>query len=239
MRQHRSALSRAIVVSVLGLVVLLLAALGATSEPGSLVERLDREPAEPPTIGFSPPPQDQEPFEPPLDLEDFDTEPIAPWLGDLLQWLGIIAGALLVVWFVIRVIQQVGPRLSRRAEVAAGTAVEVPEIAEREIVTQFDDAIVSLRSGASVDDAVVECWRRLERLAAEAGIERGATQTTEEFTLSMLAASGVDAGDLRNLAGLYRQAMFSTHHLTDEHRAQALDCLERLRAGLTGGKHAQ
>lgn len=220
-----------------GLVTLILATLGATSNIGPLAEPLPAEPVETPSIEFSQPPA-EEPAGPPLDPDDFNIDPIAPWLGDLLNWLGIIAAAGLALWFLVRVIQQVGPRLKRRAAPAAGTAIEVPEIDEREIITRFDEAIVSLREGASVDDVVVEAWRQLEALAARAGIERGPTQTTEEFTVRVLGGSGVAPDDLATLAGLYRRAMFSTHALTDAHRADALACLERMRACLEQDRHA-
>ncbi|MEO7587251.1 MAG: DUF4129 domain-containing protein, partial [Arachnia sp.] len=54
-----------------------------------------------------------------------------------------------------------------------------------------------------------------------------------EFTVAVLGHAVVDAAALDDLAELYRQALFSTHHLTDAHRDRALAALESLSAQLT------
>ena len=59
-----------------------------------------------------------------------------------------------------------------------------------------------------------------------AGVERRPWQTTAEFVLGVLDLVGADRGAVARLADLYREARFSDHPMTDEHRREALDALD-------------
>jgi hypothetical protein len=83
-------------------------------------------------------------------------------------------------------------------------------------------------------NAIVECWHRFERQAVRAGVERRAWQTTSEFVLRVLDLVGADGGAVARLADLYREARFSDHPMTDEHRAAALDALDAIHRSLGG-----
>lgn len=160
---------------------------------------------------------------------------IPEWLAQLAIAVGAAALAGLVIWFVVRVVRGArGPGL-RRATAASGTAVEAPVVDEEQVAESLEQTIVSLRSGMAVDDAVVQCWQRLEAIAADSGTTREPAQTSHEFTVAILGHGVVDDSALAELAALYRRAMFSTHVLTDTDRERAIDCLERIAAQLGAG----
>ena len=81
-------------------------------------------------------------------------------------------------------------------------------------------------------NAIVECWHRFELQAVRAGVDRRPWQTTAEFVLEVLDLVGADRGAVAGLAELYREARFSDHPMTDEHRSRALDDLDVIHASL-------
>lgn len=220
--------ARAVAVGSAVAATLVLAALAATSRWGPLMTVLPREPVvvEPlplPTVTSEPMPS----FNP----EDIPTgEPIVfpGWLAELLQAVAIAAVVGVVAWIIVSVLRSLRSPNLDKAAAAAGNAVEIPDIDEEEVQLSFADALSRLRSGIAVDDAVVECWRRLERIAADSGLVRHPSQTSEEYTVEILAHTAVDQGSLGELASLYRQALFSTHVLTDSDRERAIACIGRL-----------
>ena len=163
-----------------------------------------------------------------------EVEPIhiPDWVGQLVAVLAAVGVAALIIWFAVLLTRSLQSPERRRAAAAAGTAVEIPDIDEEAVGLSFAETLTRLRSGVAVDDAVVACWRRLEQIAADSGLIRGTSQTTSEFTVDILAGAVVDEQALAELAGLYRQAVFSTHVLTDTDRDRAIACIERLSAQL-------
>lgn len=210
--------------------VLVLAALGASSRWGPMVTVI---PGDPEPVATPPPPPSASPTpSPDVWQERPETEPleIPTWLIELVIVLAVAAVAVLVVWLVVASYRALrAPGLPRAVE-ATGTAVEVPEIDQEEVSLSLEQTLARLRSGLAVDDAIVECWRRLETIAADSGIGRATTQTSEEFTVAILAHAVVDDAALTELAALYRRAVFSAHVLTEADRERAIRCVERLAA---------
>jgi hypothetical protein len=95
-----------------------------------------------------------------------------------------------------------------------------------------------LLSGGTPRNAIVEVWNRFETLAGNAGATRRPSETSSEFTLRVLSAVDADSSAVTRLAALYREARFSDHELTEEHRAAALSALAVIHAGLTAGRRA-
>lgn len=225
-----------VTVTLVAALVLILGSLGATSSWGPLVEvqRPTTTPPPPP-----PPPEPSPSFTAPGNVEHLPEPPPVPeipeWLGQLVIAVGVAALAGLVIWFLSRVARAVRSPDLRRARAPMGAAEEAPEVDEEQVAESLSRTIASLRSGMAVDDAVVECWHRLEAIAADSGVERGPAQTSQEFTASILGHSVVDQTALADLAALYRRAMFSTHVLSDKDRHHAIDCLERLSAQFGSG----
>jgi hypothetical protein len=85
-------------------------------------------------------------------------------------------------------------------------------------------------------NAIVECWHRFEQQAAGAGLERHPWETSSEFTLRMLDLVSADSHAVAELAGLYREARFSTHSLDEATRQRAVADLDAIHAGLLAGR---
>jgi hypothetical protein len=81
-------------------------------------------------------------------------------------------------------------------------------------------------------DAIVACWVRLEEEVAAAGLREDPSRTSTEVVARVLGKYAVDADALAELAGLYREARFSDHALTEAHRARARDALTSVHVDL-------
>jgi len=89
----------------------------------------------------------------------------------------------------------------------------------------------ALRTGAP-RDAIVACWIRLETSVIAAGVERRPSDTSTELVERVLAGHQVNPTSLAALAGLYREARFSEHQMTEASRATAISALDQVHAGL-------
>ena len=81
-------------------------------------------------------------------------------------------------------------------------------------------------------NAIVACWVRLEAEVAAAGFRHDSSRTSTEIVATVLREYDVDETALRDLAGLFREARFSAHELTEAHRARAADALTVLHVDL-------
>jgi len=89
----------------------------------------------------------------------------------------------------------------------------------------------ALRTGAP-RDAIVTCWLRLEASVIAAGVDRRPSDTSTELVERVLADHQVNPQSLAALAGLYREARFSEHQMTEASRATAISALDQVHAGL-------
>ncbi len=108
--------------------------------------------------------------------------------------------------------------------------VALPDVPEE--LTASADARMALLMQGSPRNAVVACWLDLEETAASAGLPRAAHETSAEYTTRVLTIWRVGPQSLSGLAALYREARFSRHPLTEEHRAKAIDQLTTLHEDL-------
>jgi hypothetical protein len=106
-------------------------------------------------------------------------------------------------------------------------ALDVPP----DLVETAERQLVALREG-SPRNAIVACWLELDRACREGGLPRGRAETSTEFTARVLSRYTVGAQTVTTLAGLYREARFSEHHLTEADRDQARSALEEILASL-------
>lgn len=81
-------------------------------------------------------------------------------------------------------------------------------------------------------DAIVRCWMMLEEAVAMTGFERNPALTSEEFTAAVLTRYAVRSAAIAELAGLYREARFSSHALGEPHRRRAVQALNAVRDDL-------
>jgi hypothetical protein len=81
-------------------------------------------------------------------------------------------------------------------------------------------------------NAIVAAWSRFEVQGRSAGVPRKSWETSSEYAIRILDRVAADSGAVNRLAGLYREARFSQHPITEEHRAQALQALDQVRRSL-------
>lgn len=77
-------------------------------------------------------------------------------------------------------------------------------------------------------NAVVACWHRFETQAAAAGVGRRPWETSSEYTMRVLDLVDAHQPAVSRLGQLYREARFSEHEVTEEHRDEALEALDAI-----------
>lgn len=103
---------------------------------------------------------------------------------------------------------------------------------EQRLADAVQTQLADLTTGAP-RNAVVACWLALEDAASQIGFYRKPSLTSAEFTEAVLAAYDLDGGAIRRLSSLYREARFSDHEITEQHRQAAAAALNTLRAELS------
>lgn len=150
----------------------------------------------------------------------------------------LVLGALLVVfvagvlWLVVAVARDL---LARRGA-GERTAVEFPVLDEpvrvAEQMSRDADEQESLLRDGDPRNAIVAAWHRFEVQGQRAGVPRLASETSSEYALRILDLASAEAGPVNRLAQLYREARFSAHPITEEHRSEALSALAGIRRSL-------
>lgn len=160
--------------------------------------------------------------------EDARNDPIElpEWLSAMLRVI-IVMIVFVTVIAVLMAVWRNRPRVRwRRKSTSDGDFEVLPDIAAA-VVEQAAAQRAALLDGAP-RNAIVQCWLRLERDVAAAGMARDPADTSLEFTERVLARYTVDPEAIAELAALYREARFSDHPLEESHRRTALDALDRL-----------
>lgn len=168
----------------------------------------------------SPPPQE-------------DDEPWLPWVPplDLVLVLSaaLVFGVALVVVSRLRLVRrrrQLSRRIGPRTSLAAGDEPP-PDEGEPSILEAMDGSAQAIGEG-SPRNAIVATWVRLERAVESARFPHRPEETPQELVERAVAAYDFDEDAIRRLAALYREARFSAHPVTEEHRVEAAACLRRL-----------
>ena len=148
----------------------------------------------------------------------------------LIALLTVVGGGLL--WLVVALVRTT---LSRRGEgrrVDVGfTVLDAPDRVAAEVVGDADEQDALLRDG-DARNAIVATWHRFEVQGERAGVPRHASETSSEYALRILDLADADTGPVARLAELYREARFSDHAITEEHRTEALEMLAAIRRSL-------
>lgn len=245
-RASSGAAARAAVAAVVActLLVLLLAVWAASTGPGEVLrgdgpDRLTL-PSSTPT---SPSAAD---LGPPADRPPPRTEETSPLLGLLATVLvvllggalalGLVAGAVLTARYLWRLRPSTGEaREHVDFDVLDGSSREALRQA---LLADRDEQRRALTRG-SPRNAVVATWRRVETLAAEAGVAPRASETSTELALRVLDLVGADGAAVTALAEEFRAARFSRREVDEAARARALALLDDLHAGLAARPGAQ
>jgi hypothetical protein len=158
-------------------------------------------------------------------------------------WLRILVGAFellllaavvglmaFVVVAVVRALRRRARSQSEREEVGFTTLGE-PARLTAAIVDDITEQDRLLLDGEP-RNAIVATWLRFEVQGADAGVPRRTWETSSEYAIRILDVVAADAGAVNRLAGLYREARFSAHPITEEHRAAAVEALAGIRYSL-------
>ena len=223
--------------SALGLIVLsalclALAVLGAGAERGTLVTFDPPAPATPQEDPVPPPTIEVGPTDDPL--EQWQPPPSAGGDGSLLRWLLILLAVVAAVgigWLAVRILQR-ARALPSTAAPAGEELVGDEELSEEQARAALDVARRTLDTIVEAQGAVIAAWLTLEESIAEAGLQRGSSQTTFEFVSAVLGAHALDVSAVRRLAELYQRALFDDAPLTDHDRREAIALLDALTAQL-------
>lgn len=105
----------------------------------------------------------------------------------------------------------------------AGLAGDLSRSAER--------GLAALEQGTP-RDAIIRCWMMLEEAVIRAGLDHDPALTSEEFVVAVLSRYEVRAAAIAELAGLYREARFSSHVLGEPPRRRAVHALNAVRDDL-------
>ena len=176
---------------------------------------------------------------PPDDLDDFrdlvEQNPPPLWLK-VLVWLFL--GTLLLVvaagvtWLVVTAVREMLSRRDDEQRTEIGFAVlDEPQRVAEQVVGDADEQDALLRDG-DARNAIVAAWHRFEVQGERAGVPRRPSETSSEYALRMLDLADADTGPVSRLAELYREARFSDHPITEEHRSEALTALAAIRRSL-------
>jgi hypothetical protein len=183
--------------------------------------------------------QAADPKDPIQEARDQQRNDPPKWVGAVAFALEILTGVA-VLYLLGRLLQRLrrawlARRRRRRPQAPEDVDFEVLGPADRvteEMAEDADQQRALLTTGGESRNAIVECWQRFEQQADRAGVERRPWQTTSEFVLGLLDLVGADPGAVTRLADLYREARFSDHPLTDQHRTAALEALDAIHRSL-------
>jgi hypothetical protein len=122
------------------------------------------------------------------------------------------------------------PRQRAREQVEFTTLGEPARLVEA-ITRDAGEQDGLLREG-DPRNAIVAMWLRFEVQGDAAGVGRRPWETSSEYAIRILDLVSADSGAVNRLAGLYREARFSDHPITEDHRTEALQALAGIRRGL-------
>jgi hypothetical protein len=223
----------------LGALVLVLCALVAATFDGPRWTDLERDTDRPPVTeqddrrGQSDDSATEESEEPAQE----DDEPWLPWVppGDLLILLptALVFGISLLVLARLRLVRR-RRQLSRQLGVRTTPVPDpepLPDDEDIALPEALDEGARAIGAGTP-RNAIVAAWVRLEQAVESEHFPHRPEETPSELVERALSSYRLDDESIRRLATLYREARFSQHPVTEEHRLEAADCLSRLLASL-------
>jgi Domain of unknown function (DUF4129) len=137
--------------------------------------------------------------------------------------LGVAAGlgALgLALWSAL------GDRLTRDGEAAA------PAMPAGPLEAAVEESLEDLRAEGDPRRAIVRCYARFERAAADSGLPRRPWLTPAEFMREAVAHLSLPRAAVPTLTGLFELARFSHHALGPPERDRAVEALHEIRTAM-------
>ncbi|HSO65454.1 MAG TPA: DUF4129 domain-containing protein [Ornithinibacter sp.] len=138
----------------------------------------------------------------------------------------VVAGAALGLVLLVRAWWRGRDRRTPAAADAPGLDLEALAVA---VTADASDRLSALSAGTPAE-GIVAAWSHLEATLREAGVPLPPSRTSSEVSLDVLRRYPVDPATLATLAGLYREARWSHHPLTEADRARAATAYRALDA---------
>lgn len=125
-----------------------------------------------------------------------------------------------------------GGRPVREEEEPAGAIPAGP------LEAAVDQSLEDLRAESDSRRAIVRCYARFERAAADSGHARRPWLTPSEFMHEVLARRSLPRAAVPTLTGLFELARFSHHALGPQERDRAVDALHEIRRAMEAREDA-
>jgi hypothetical protein len=155
------------------------------------------------------------------------------WLSRLLAWTVLAGLVLALARALLRGVPRAWQRRWRAPPRPETVDFEVlPADALRDALGDDDESRREVVERGEVREAIVACWLRLEEVVARCGVARRPAETSTELVTRVLRALDVDPRAVGALSGLYHEARFSAHALTEDTRSAARAALEALQRDL-------
>lgn len=153
------------------------------------------------------------------------------WLGELVE-AGLLLGAGWLLWLGGRAIRDRALARDHPTRIAAPfeTLPDPADVAER-VSSDRQEHLARLAEGTP-RNGIVRCWVLFEEEAHDLGVGPAPSETPTEFLTRFLHRLDVDPRPAARLAGLYHEARFSSHELTEADREAARQALLDLHADL-------
>ncbi len=148
--------------------------------------------------------------------------PLVTWTFGVLALAAGLGALALALWVAF------GDRLAEWWEGAAGDPP--PPLA-----AAVEESLEDLRAEPDARRAIIRCYGRFERVAADSGLPRKPWHTPAEFMREALSRLPAPRGAVPTLTGLFELARFSHRALGPTERDRALDALHEIKAAVEGG----
>jgi hypothetical protein len=146
--------------------------------------------------------------------------PVVTWTFGVLAIVAGLGALALALWVAF------GDRLAQWWEGAVSDSPLPP------LAAAVEESLEDLRAEPDARRAIVRCYARFERVAADSGVERKPWHTPMEFMREALPRLPVPRGTVPTLTGLFELARFSHRALGPRERDRALDALDEIKASI-------
>lgn len=158
------------------------------------------------------------------DQDDDDDRDLGPIVRTVLLVLGAIAAAA-IAWAVVRFTRR--DRTERLPSPAVTTDEDHETIDEQAAEAAIEESIDTLLGHPDPRLGIRAAYAVLLDALSDAGFARRSFEAPEEHLERCLQGLQIEAGPMRELLRLFAVARYSTHEVTEAHRAEALDALRR------------
>lgn len=159
------------------------------------------------------------------------TGPNLSWIGAIVEVIALLALAALVVFLLARWLassaQGLVDRFRNLRRPVSFEPPHPPSALREKLASAREEHFARLTEGIP-RNGIVRCWMSFEDAAQEVGVGPKPTETPTEFLTRLLQRSGIDPAPGKRLAGLYHEARFSTHPLSEDDRTAARQALTQL-----------